>query len=123
MVMLAALDADGNTEEIIYAGTSCAARKLTARGARATAARVRDAAAAAGRVRDSAARWAQEFGALSLNAYLAANSTGLLNVTRGDVAAALALGRQRYAEMQQEVAAVQAGRLNGTRFAKLLPTL
>lgn len=123
VVMLAVLDADGNTEEIVYAGTTCAARKLAKAGKRTTAARVRDAAAAASRVAERAADFAAEFAPLSLNDFIAANATGLLNVTNGDTTAALALARTRYAELQTEIAAIRAGKLAETRFAKMLPTL
>lgn len=123
VVMLAVLDTDGPTGELIYAGSSCAARKLATRGTRTTAARVRDAATAADRIRTAARAWADEFGPLTLNAYLAANSTALLNATSGDTSAALDLGKRRYAETQSEVAAINAGTLTGTRFEKQLPTL
>lgn len=123
VVMLAALDADGNTEAIIYAGTTCAARKLRTRGTHTTATRVRDASEAASRVWASARSWAAEFGPLTLNAFIAANCTGLLNATNGNTTEALALGKTRYAETQAEVATILAGTLAGTRFESKLPTL
>ena len=123
VVMLAALDADGNTEAIIYAGTTCAARKLSTRGTRTTATRVRDAASAAGRVWESARAWADEFAPLTPHQFREANATAALNATHGNVAAALELLRVRYDETMAEVAAIRAGNLDGTRFAKRLPTL
>jgi hypothetical protein len=123
VVMLAVLDADGNAEEMIYAGTTCAARKLAQRGIRVRAARIAAAAATANRVRMQASEWADEFGALSLNAYIAGNATAYLNMHPGDTTAALAAARAGYADMLAEVAAVRSGALAETRFAKLLPVL
>jgi hypothetical protein len=123
VVMLAVLDADGNTEEIIYAGTTCAARKLAQRGTRVRASRITDAAAAAERVMAAARNWADEFAPLSLSRFIAANATGLLNVANGDTAAALALARTRFAELQDEIEAVRRGDLAVTRFASRLPIL
>lgn len=123
VVMLAVLDADGNTEEIIYAGTTCAARKLAQRGTRVRAARVADAAAAAGRLLATATSWADEFAAVTLNQYIAANATAYLNVNGGDVAAALAAAKLGYADVQREVELIKSGTLAGTRFAAQLPIL
>lgn len=123
VVMLAVLDADGNTEEILYAGTTCAARKLAKRGTRVTARRVGNAAAAADRVVARANEFADEFAAVSFNQYIAANSTGLLNFTNGDTTAALAKGRRNFAELQDEIALIRTGNLTGTRFEGQLPTL
>jgi hypothetical protein len=123
VVMLAALDADGNTEEIVYAGTTCAARALSKRGVRTTAAKVRDAAAAAARVADRAREFAAEFAPITLNEYIAANHVGLMNATNGDVTAALAKARTDYAGLQREIGLIRSGALTGTRFEASLPTL
>lgn len=123
VVMLAALDADGNTEEIVYAGTTCAARMLAKRGKRTTAAKVRDAASAATLVAAQARKFAAEMAPLSLSRYIAANHVGLLNATGGDVAAALALAKVHYAELQAEIASINAGDLADTRFARMLPRI
>lgn len=123
VVMLMALDADGNADELIYAGTTCAARLLAKRGTRATATRVRDAATAAARVMVQAREFADEFRGMAVNAYIAANSTAYLNAAAGDVAAALAAARAGHAVVVAEVASIDAGDLAGTRFVALLPKL
>jgi hypothetical protein len=123
VVMLAALDADGNTEEIIHVGTTCASRLLARRGTRTTAAKVRDAADAAGRGMAQARAFADEFAPLTLSQFTTANATGLLNVTGGDSTTALALAKVRYAELQTEITAIRAGDLAATRFAAKLPTI
>ena len=123
VVMLAVLDADGNAEEIVYFGTTCAARALAKRGTRVTAAKVRDAASAADRVMVQAREFADEFAPFTLNQYIVANSTGLLNATSGNYTAALALARVHYAELQAEIAAIRSGDLADTRFAAKLPTI
>lgn len=122
VVMLAVLDDGEETGELIYVGTTCAARKLATRGVRTTAARVRDASAAAARVMDRAREFADEFEDITLNAYIAANATAYLNL-HGTVPAALAAARVGYADLLAEVAAIRTGSLTGTRFAAYLPTL
>lgn len=123
VVMLAVLDADGNTEEIIYAGTSCTARKLAQTGTHTTAVRVRDAAAAAARVLDQAREFADDMASCTLNMYVAANRVALLNANNNDTTAALAAAKRQYAELQDEIKAIRAGDLSATRFARKLPTL
>lgn len=123
VVMLAVLDTDGETGELIYAGSTCASRMLAKRGTRVTAARVRDASTAAARVRAQAAVFAAEMGALTFGQYIAANSTAYLNASGGNVTAALAAGKAGYLSMLREVADIEAGRLAGTRFELLLPKI
>jgi hypothetical protein len=116
VVMLMALDADGNDEEIVYAGTTCAARALAVRGTRTTAARVRDAAAAADRVHAQAREFVAEMDGLTFNQYLKANWIYAQNF-------GVQAARNSYDDLQVEVATLKTGTLTGTRFARLLPTL
>lgn len=123
VIMLAVLDADGETGELIYAGSTCAARMMAQRGKRVTATRVRYAADAAANVMDRAREFADEFRAITVNGYIAANSTAYLNANRQDTAKALAAARAGYVELQAEIAAIDAGTLAGTRFVSLLPKI
>lgn len=122
VVMLAVIEDDNETGELIYAGTTCAARKLAKRGTRTTAARVRDAADAAARVMGRAREFAAEFEGIALNAYIAANAEAYLNL-HGTTTAALAAARTGHADLLAEVATIRSGSLTGTRFAAYLPTL
>lgn len=56
-VILGILDADGNVEEVVYAGSTCAARRL---GGHTTATQIRNAAAAADLKRRRAVEFARE---------------------------------------------------------------
>lgn len=123
VIMLAIMDDDSETGELIYAGSTCASRLLAKRGTRITAARVRDASAAAGRIRQQARKFADEFRDITLNAYIAANAVSYLNAHRGDTTAALSAAKVGHAELLAEVADIDAGTLTGTRFAKSLPRL
>jgi hypothetical protein len=123
VVMLAVLDADGNAEEIIYAGTTCAARKLAQRGKSIRAGRIADAAAAAARLMDNARDWANIDANCTLNQYIAANCTALLNANNHDTAAALTAAKTGYADMRREAELILSGTLAATRFEKHLPTL
>jgi hypothetical protein len=123
VVMLMALDADGNDDEIVYAGTTCAARKMRAAGRAITPTRVRYAATSAASVRARAAEFADEFADFTVNQYIAANAMAYLNANGGDTTAALAAARRGFADLQVEIAAIRRGDLAGTRFAKLLPVL
>lgn len=116
VVMLAVLDVDGNTEEIIYAGTTCASRKLAKSGKRVPAARVRDAAAAAARVMESAKSWADEFRSLRFNDYLKANWTHAENF-------GVQATRNAYDSAMAEVAKIDAGSIAGTRYEAMLPKI
>jgi hypothetical protein len=123
VVMLMALDADGNDDEIVYAGTTCAARKLRAAGRAITPTRVRHAATAAANVKARAAEFVDEFAGFTVNQYIAANATAYLNAAGGDLAGALSAARDGYAALQIELGAIRSGKLDGTRFAQLLPVL
>lgn len=124
VIMLAIIEDGEELGELIYAGSTCGPRLLAKQyGKRVTPSRVRDAATAAERVRLEAIRWAQEFAALTVNQYIAANANAYLNSTHGDVTAALNAARQGYLDVQHEAAAILAGNLTGTRFERNLPTL
>lgn len=123
VIMLAVLDVDGETGELIYAGSTCAARMIAQRGKRVTATRVRYAADAAANVMDRAREFADEFRTITVNAYIAANSTAYLNANGQDTTRALAAARAGYVELQAEIAAIDAGTLAGTRFVGLLPKI
>jgi len=123
VVMLAALVDGEETGELIYADSTCAARKLAQSGKRVSAARVRDASAAAGRVMTQAREFASEMSGVTVNAYIAANSVAYLNAAGGDACAAIAAAKSGYADLAVELAAIDRGELSGTRFARLLPVL
>ncbi len=123
------LDADGNSDgDVIYAGSTCGARMLSRTlGRRVTAKRVTDAAESVARLMTRAREWADEFADMRENEYIKANANGLLNVTGGDVDAALELGRERYVETIREALKIRDAKdgagLIGTRFENSLPTL
>lgn len=123
VVMLAVLDNDGPTGELIYAGSTCAARMLAKRGTRITATRIRGASVAAARVAEQAREFAAEFAPFTLNQYIAANSRAYLNAAGGSVAGALAAARDGYVALRREIAAIEGGTLVGTRFESLLPKI
>jgi malate synthase len=129
VMAIAPIDADGNMDgETFYAGSTCGARLISkSTGRRVTAKRLTDAADAASRVLAAAKSFMAEFEDMRLNDYLKANGNALLNVTHGDVDAALDLGRQRYAETVAEarkvLAATAPAGLIGTRFEANLPKL
>lgn len=118
VIMLAVLDVEGSeTGELIYAGTTCASRMLAQRGKRITPTRVRYAVDAAANVMDRAREFADEFRAITVNGYIAANSTAYLNANGHDITRALTAARAGHAELMAEVATIDAGNLAGTRFA------
>lgn len=123
VVMLAVLDDGEETGELIYAGTTCAARMISGSGARVSVTRVRDAATAADRIAVQAGRFADEFENVTLNQYIAANAVAYLNANGGDSAAALAAAKVGYVDLQSEIKAIRAGNLSETRFAGQLPVL
>ncbi|HWB34885.1 MAG TPA: hypothetical protein VHA75_02565 [Rugosimonospora sp.] len=107
-VHLGITDADGALVDEVYAGTTCAARRV---GARTTA--VRNAATTYNARLADARRWAAEFSALygpdvpigqALATYARINPRGA------------AQAAARVLAIRAEIAAVNAGRLAGTRF-------
>lgn len=116
VIMLGVLDADGNQEDIIYAGSTCAARKLSNAGAAVKATRVRDAASAAGRVWTQARAFVTEMDGVTFNVYLKANWVAAQNHGVQRI-------RDGFDEMLIEIAAIKAGTLAGTRWEKNLPVI
>jgi roadblock/LC7 domain-containing protein len=116
VIMLAVIEAGEETGELIYAGSTCAARKLAKRGKRVTASRVRDASAAAARVMVRAQEFADEMAPLAFNAYLKANWTYAQNF-------GVQAARDSYDELQNEIKAIRSGDIVNTRFARMLPEL
>lgn len=125
VVMLAVLDADGNQEDIIYAGTTCAARKLAARGTRVSSGKVRDAATAAGHVWERARAFVAEMDGLTFGKFMMANRVAADNAAQrgGHERTALEIAREWHADLAVEVETIKAGKLAGTRFERMLPTL
>ncbi len=129
VMAIAPIDADGNADgETFYAGSTCGARLISrSLGRRITSKRLTDAAAAATRALTAAKAFMAEFEDMRLNDYLKVNGNALLNITRGDVDAALELGRERYietvAEARKVLAATSPSGLIGTRFEANLPKL
>jgi hypothetical protein len=125
VVMLQVLDADGNPEELIYAGTTCAARKLAKSGTRTTAAKVRDAAGDAARVWEQARAYVAEMDGITFGRYMMANRVAADNASQreGFRRTALEIAREWHADSMAEVAAIKSGTLAGTRWERKLPTL
>lgn len=123
VVMLAVLEDGTETGELIYVGTTCAARALAQRGTRTTAAKVRGAAGTAERVITQARKFADEFRDISVNDYIAANSVAYLNANRGDITAALAAAKAGHVALMAELAIIDGGTVMGTRFEDSLPTI
>lgn len=124
VVMLRVLDDEGQeTGELLYAGSTCGPRLLARSGKRVTSRRFRDAAAAADRVLKRATEWADEFAAITLNQYIAANHEALMRFADYNIATALANAKSHYAEVQREITIIRSGTVAGTRFAASLPTL
>lgn len=129
VMSIAPIDSDGNIDgETFYAGSTCGARLISrSTGRRVTAKRLTDAADAAARVLAMAKSFMAEFEDMRLNDYLKVNGNALLNITNGDVDAALKVGRERYietiAEARKVLAATTPVGLIGTRFEANLPTI
>lgn len=118
VVMLGVLDADNNVEGTLYAGTTCAARKLRSLGQNVKASDVSKAADAyTTRLRnarmtmnDLASVYGPE---IDMETAVATYRTSNSNWDRGDADA-----RARIESIRREIELVNAGTLEGTRFER-----
>ncbi len=121
-VVIESLDADGNADsDPIYAGTTCAARKLNM--GRGGARKVSDAGNAVKRLMGEAKRFADEMRGIAFNTYLKANLVAFQNYQERTGESGAQFAKDSWHELNAEVALIDSGTLVGTRFEKQLPTL
>lgn len=116
VVMLAVLDADGNQEDLLYAGSTCAARKLSDSWTKIKASKIRDAAGMAATVWTQAREFVKDFEGITFEQYIEANQTAARNHGAQKM-------RESFAGLTEELILVKSGTLTGTRWEKKLPTL
>jgi hypothetical protein len=116
VVMLEPLEHGEPTGELLYAGSTCAARKLACAGRRLPARRIHDAAAAASTVWAQAREFVAEFEGLTFNAFLRANQEAAQRWGAQHM-------RNAFDSYTAEIGAVKFGTLAGTRWESKLPVL